>query len=91
MENKTRRIGNDEGLSLMENLDKQLERIPRLEKQLAKQEELAKTRNRAHWQVRVAELERLITTPNAKTRFNQNANVHGADVFNDYEALKNMD
>lgn len=105
MGDKKRRIGNDHGLSLMEKLDKQLERmpiiekqlaeqlerIPRLEKQLAKQEELAGTRSRAHWQVRVAELERLITTPNAKTRFNRNAIVHGADVFNDYEALKNTD
>ncbi|EEA23845.1 hypothetical protein PMAA_078720 [Talaromyces marneffei ATCC 18224] len=118
MENKKRRIGNDPGLSLMEQLDKQLERIPiiekqlermpiiekqlaeqakqleqvpRLEKQLAEQEELAETRNRPHWQVRVAELERLITTPNAETHFNRNAIVHGADVFNDYEALKNTD
>ncbi|KUL89695.1 hypothetical protein ZTR_00477 [Talaromyces verruculosus] len=118
MGDKKRRIGNDQGLSLMEKLDKQLERmpiiekqlerIPRLEKQLAeqskelermpilekqlaKQEELAATLSRVHWQVRVAELERLITTPNAKTRFNRNAIVHGADVFNDYEALKNTD
>ena len=53
--------------------------------------ELAEIRNRPHWQVRVTELERLITTPNAKTRFNRNAIVHGSDVFNDYEALKNID
>lgn len=52
---------------------------------------MAGTRSRAHWQVRVAELERLITTPNARTRFNRNTIVHGADVFNDYEALKNTD
>lgn len=98
MENKKRRIGNDQGLSLMEKLDKQLEKMPIIEKKLAEQfkqlaehKELAETRNRPHWQVRVAELERLITTPNAETRFNRNAIVHGADVFNDYEALKNID
>lgn len=73
MENKKGRIGNDRGLSLMEKLVEQLERMPRLdkqlaermsrlEKQLAEQEELAEIRNRPHWQVRVAELERLVTT-----------------------------
>lgn len=91
MENKKQRIGNDPGLSLMEKLDKNLEKMSIIEKQLAEQMELAEIRNRPHWQVRVTELERLITTPNAKTRFNRNAIVHGSDVFNDYEALKNID
>lgn len=56
--------------------------------ELAEQKEKATGRNMLLWKIRLSELERIIKKTRNPARFERNEMIHGADVFNDYQALE---
>lgn len=98
MDNEARRIGNDGGLTLVEELADLKEKDGQREKELADLKkgledlkEKDSRRDRMLWKVRVSELERVFKKTYDAARFERNEIVHGADILNDYQALRYAD